>query len=251
MFEHLDDPRPPAIDSGHRVAVAERARRIRSRRRAFVAGCAVACITAVLIPLALAQGSDDPKELRTIGDPETTSSVPPTSVEETTTSTLAGSSTTLGGVARTTVAPPVCRNSFDQRCGPFHWDPPPHPNAPMRISITATPSRPKAGEEVSFVVEGEDPDANRLPCHPSLEYGDGETNSDFNTYCVGMGRFPRSAPAYGPWSPPPREKGTFRSSAFTHTYREAGTYTIKYAWATGPERHQGLVAPWDLSLIHI
>lgn len=119
-----------------------------------------------------------------------------------------------------TATPEVaCRNSRDERCGPFRWDPPPGPGQPANLTITHEPANPVAGQEVVFTTTFTDPDSASQPHYPMVGFGDGEAAYELGQ-CAFLGRF-------GPWTPPPGRPGR-HTKVVRHTYAEAGTYTVAF-----------------------
>ena len=112
----------------------------------------------------------------------------------------------------------VCRNSVDPACGPWHWDPAPAPNQPLRLSIVATPVQAKVGEVVTFTVTWADPDAN-LDRGTVLFYG-----GDEDTRLIPPLTMFR---CFGPWTPPAARPGS-GTLTFKHVYRSPGTYKADF-----------------------
>ena len=113
-----------------------------------------------------------------------------------------------------------CRNSRDPACGQFRWDPDPGGNADLEITVAA-PQAVKAGETVTFTVTVRDPDHIVTGNCTSVRGAQGEG-------------FPCSPPdcppAYGPWTPPPRQAGS-RTFTFTGTYG-VGTHEVAFTFHT-------------------
>jgi hypothetical protein len=226
--------------------------RDKTARRLLAAGAALQLLVA--LPLLLAHDSGSPEDTRLdvasaplVDEPTTTTGPSEVAgvVYEATTTTLAD--------APTTVAPPTtlwCRNSTDPRCGPFRWDPEPGPNAPLTVTITFTPERPKAYDEVRFFVTASDPDA-RITSNICNRFGD-ETSPGPDGWgtCISAVSFgpdgppppsPYCAPEkYGPWSPPPPEGGSTAlgnppSEGVPHTFTAAGTYRVGWRFTSASE----------------
>jgi hypothetical protein len=150
--------------------------------------------------------------------------LPPTSVSTTrstpTTARPVASTTTRPSTAVTTTT--ICRNSFDPACGPLVWEPPAGVNRPLIVSVTASPSTPRAGERVTFRVVGDDPDAAVTDCR-DFYYGD---DSD-------AGGCSRAAcpPQYGPWAPV--AVPGHRELNFDHVYATPGSYRARFYLRSG------------------
>lgn len=146
--------------------------------------------------------------------------VPPPTLppESSTTPTPVGPSVTTAVTAAPTTAPPttaakVCRNSSDQACGEFRWDPAPEPNQPLVATFTKAPATAKVGEPVLFEVTWSDGDA---PLTFDRLSHDG----------TGMVKACSLTPRYGPWTPPARvpSGGVL---PYTTTFAAPGTYAVK------------------------
>jgi len=121
----------------------------------------------------------------------------------------------------TTTAPPVCHNSTDPRCGQFSWDPDPGPNGAMSAKLEVVSDNVQVGEPVSFRISATDPDAavDGVPNCAATFGEDGERGP-----CRSQPSCPTNS-QYGPWSPPPRQAGSY-SGEVTHTYSAPGFYTV-------------------------
>lgn len=118
--------------------------------------------------------------------------------------------------------PTACRNSYEERCGPFSWDPQPS-NEPIKIEVSFSPSAPRAGEEVIFSVLVTDPDAPIQTSSYAVGFGDPGVPSGHPQGAS----FACPKKAYGPWTPPKKVRGSANFS-FTHVYQSPGTYTGKF-----------------------
>ena len=127
----------------------------------------------------------------------------------------------------------VCVNSFDQRCGPFHWNPQPPAVLPMTASATLSPQPFVAGQPVTFNVQVSDPQDDQIVQNYTSYGDDNEPMTAPSTITafpglVGWVRV-RTAPAKptpeGEWSPPQPLQGT-QNYTYTHTYAAAGSYTV-------------------------
>jgi len=130
------------------------------------------------------------------------------------------------GLELPNTGPDECRNSTDSACGPFRWDPPPGPNAPLEISIAVSPSAPRAGQEVTITVQLHDDDA--LIGDVAIAFGDEEAATippASLVSCVGA--------AAGPWSLPAATPDDLVKT-YRHTYAQAGDFTVA-AYAASPD----------------
>jgi hypothetical protein len=155
-----------------------------------------------------------------------TQRVTSTTVKQSTSGTP-GTTTTTGPTASTeplstTSSTIACRNSYDARCGRFHWDPQPQPGDPLTVRIQVVSSTPRSGQPVDFHVTVDDPnmpiDQN---CYGKF-YGD-NTGGD----CGAVYECPNNTQQpYGPWSPPAKNSDHYEAT-ISHVYATPGTYTMK------------------------
>jgi hypothetical protein len=127
-----------------------------------------------------------------------------------------------------------CRNSTDPGCGPFRWDPPPGPNAPVEITITYSPSAPRTGEEVTISVHVHDADA--LIGDVAIAFGDEEVSTIPPASIVSC-----EGAAAGPWSLPAATPDDLVNT-YHHTYTRAGDFTLT-AYAASPDIISGTCPP--------
>jgi hypothetical protein len=123
---------------------------------------------------------------------------------------------------------PACHNSTDAACGAFVWEPAAGSNAPIRVTVKASPFTPHVNEEVVFQVTVVDPDHAVTGNCTNVSYGDGATA---NEPC-------RPAPcpdAHGPWTPPAQETGS-RDFTFRHTYTSPGNFAAELTFQTDADR---------------
>ena len=157
--------------------------------------------------------------------PEPTTTVEGTGPSRSPTTTRRPASTTTRPVSSTTAS--ACRNSEDPACGELRWDPPPPSNGPMTVSVTFSPSHPRAGEVVTFHVVAEDPDGRIWS--DSYDFGDGTA--------LGVRSHPDCSGAYGPWTPPSPTPGRL-DKTYQHAYSAAGSFTATFryrSWGPCPD----------------
>ena len=125
--------------------------------------------------------------------------------------------------------PPVeCeRNSTDDRCGPFSWDPPPGGNADLSITVTG-PTSARVGEQVVFNARVTDPDHLVTGHCRKVDFGDG-TGSD------GHCDPPPCPPARGVWETPPKQPGS-NEFTYAHVFARPGTFEVKFTFHTNKDR---------------
>jgi hypothetical protein len=235
--------RPPSGRStGDLLAQARsRGRSIRYRHRALLGSGALVLVALIAIPVASAALSGrSPHTLRVATNPDdtTTTTDATTSTTDATTATTAapaaaGPTTTTTARATTTTAL-VCRNSDNPACGTFRWDPAPAPADPASITITFSPSNPKAGDTVTFTVHHHNPNTYISACGK-------ETYGDIESDCIPD--YPACAQRYGPWDPPAK-KPDDSTNTITHAYKNPGTYTVRIQYPAGSncyDPYQGTV----------
>ncbi len=118
----------------------------------------------------------------------------------------------------------ACRNGNDPNCGPFRWDPAPGPNQPLSVR----PTLAAVGAEATFTVNVTDADHPVGANCAEVDYGDG------NREPIPCNPAP-CPPAYGPWTPPPREAGE-QQFVFRHTYNQPGQYTARFTFRNDRDR---------------
>lgn len=209
--------------------VQRRAARLQARRKAAIIGLVVLLVgSAVTAAVALTSPSRSKKvaagKATTTTEetfPETTTTLPPdttTTLATPTTAPAAPATTAVPAAGATTTSLP-CRNSKDPRCGPFRWDPNPGANSALTVSVVSVT---QDSQTVTFVLDVVDADASPIivgeqTCNPP-DFGD-----------VGKSRCSPTctAPGYGPWTPPARQRGT-RRVTYTHHYDSPGNYTAHF-----------------------
>ena len=215
--------RGPLLDRVH-----ARGRELRRRRQTTLGFVAVAVLLLIAVPaLALPGGGDGHRKVNTIGSPTTSVETVPETVAGPETTTTEATTTTLAPSTTTTAL--VCRNSYNPKCGPFRYDPPPVSH-PITVSITFSPPNPTTGEKVAIHVVADSPDT-----------GLGNYNATWggrppigqarivDPYCDSTPARPR----YGPWDPPPRHPG-HQEFDFEATYNEAGSYPVNFSISSAP-----------------
>ena len=226
-----------------RVAAHAHAEAIRERRRRIgaVLSTVVLLVGGISVAVARTATSGSSLQVRADWGDATPTSAPPTTAAPVASSTTTGSPlpllpptsvsttrstpTTARPVASTTTRPStaattttICRNSLDAACGPLVWEPPAGVNRPLVVSITASPSTPRAGERVTFRVVGDDPDsAISEYCH-GFSYGD----DSISGACTAAA----CPPQYGPWTPV--AVPGHRELSFDHVYATAGSFQAKF-----------------------
>lgn len=147
---------------------------------------------------------------------------PPATVAPFSASPTTSPTATTVAETTTTTTTLACRNSFDPVCGPFRWDPPPGPNQPLTVTVSATPTSPSVGQTVTFRVLVQDPDGNRLldTSARTVDYGDG---SPFG----GVGGHVDCVSGYGPWTTP-TPVPVHEELAFEHAYANIGSYRVTF-----------------------
>lgn len=138
--------------------------------------------------------------------------------ESSTTPTSAAATVTTPVTTAPTTAPPtttarVCRNSSDQACGEFRWDPAPGPNQPLVATFTKAPATAKVGEPVAFEVTWSDGDAPL-------------TFDRLSTDGTGLMSPCSMTARYGPWTPPAKVPSA-GVLPYTTTFAAPGTYTVR------------------------
>jgi len=215
-----------------------RARQLWWRRRVLPGFASVLVLLALaMVPVVTRAGEDHrtvaavnqpPESTTTFAEPTTTTEVAPVPAVAPTTPPP----TTAKPRPTTTTTAPVCRNSYDPRCGPFRWDPDPGPNAPSTVQITYTPTNPRVGDAVKFTVTYSNPDGPATSDESKITWGNNEGGTSIaasQTPPPGGCKAP-----YGPWTPPPRTPDTVSSDwPGTHTYKAAGTYTVTASGSKG------------------
>lgn len=183
---------------------------------------------------AAGQGADQPGSPPTSAAPSTTTTVgstaapaparPTTSTSRPTTSTTVPV-TGAAPTTTTTVAPPVCRNSSDPRCGPFRWDPEPVKGT-MNVSVLPLTESPRAGQPVDFRVVVDNPDTGFD--HDCFDQDDGNGGG---LGCMANPSCPPAPDRYGPWSPPEKGPDHYETTK-TFSYDQPGTYTVRFTYRT-------------------
>src|SRR5205823_4234891 len=110
----------------------------------------------------------------------------------------------------TTTDVPVCRNSYDPRCGPFYWDPQPPPNQPLTLEASVSSTSVHAGEPVTVTVHATDPDADVFACaEPGaaiVASGEAGGCAQARSLCGTTGDPPRPSGPWDPFPPAPSDK---------------------------------------------
>jgi hypothetical protein len=212
----------------------------RRRRRQATIGGGLAAVVLLLGVVVAWPGGDDDHERVDVADADaevddtTTTSTAATATTATTVVVTATTGTTIESTAApeatatTPVTEPepelVCRNSHDERCGPFYWDlPPGFVNQPITVSAAGEPLQATAGQPVDLSFATDDPDASG--CVHQVRLGGGRMIGNTGPCAIpACGTSPR----FGPWDPPaiedvaPPDGGATVTAAFD----APGTYTI-------------------------
>ena len=220
----FDDDRPLRSRDELLATVRRDGLRRRYRRNGLVGGLALVLIAALAVPV-LAGGGDGRRtvaavdEPTTIVDETTTTSVPEVVAETTTTIAVTMTRPVTATTRPTATTTPACRNSRDERCGTFRWDPDPGANVRLTAEVTVQPAAPRVGQAVTFTVVVVDTDAAPISdmsgCGQGPGFGDGVEPGDCMPMCART--------QYGPWSPPARQRGE-KTFTYTHTYDRAGSF---------------------------
>jgi hypothetical protein len=207
------------------AGVLSRGRHLRRRHRIAVrivgAFAVVICMVGVAAAAASTGGPGHHRVVAATGE-AATSTVPEETTTSSSSSTVPAPATTSTTVSvrhrgTTTTSTLYCHNSTDPRCGPFRWTVDPGPNEPATVGVTWTPEQPTAGQDVTFTVTLEDPDAPSIRGNMNLCIGDGGP-------CVSGTRM-EHCDRYGPWDPPPRE-ALHDTWTVHHSFAKEGVYSV-------------------------
>ena len=115
---------------------------------------------------------------------------------------------------------PECVNSTQPKCGAFHFEPPAPVDHPVTVTVKVSPSKPKAGQKVTFTLHATDPDSHLLNVgsYKFSSNGPGATSGDFPGNCP---------VAYGRWDPPSSAAGDI-TKKLEYTYNSEGTYKASF-----------------------
>jgi hypothetical protein len=208
----------------------------RRKRKRQVAGAGIALVLLVVGATLWPNDADD--QVTVVDEPTTTTtrerretatatSTTPTSAPTTTSTASVGgpgtATTAPGDVAPgvdevpTTEAPPVCRNSYDPRCGPFSWDATGFVDQPAESPALTFSTPVVVAQPVRYFSNFYDPD-NRdadFNCATVVFEGgrgvpgsgagvSGEVDADGVVHlpCGTPSCAPFDPPRYGPWDPP-------------------------------------------------
>lgn len=123
-----------------------------------------------------------------------------------------------------------CRNSTNPECGTFFFDPLPR-NEPLSVQVEIASYSPiPGGQRVTFRVTVTDPDHAVTGNCSIADFGDGARES------LPCAPSPPCPPMYGPWDPPPPQRGSGTFS-FTHDYvARPDSYTARFSFRTDRDR---------------
>ena len=116
-----------------------------------------------------------------------------------------------------------CRNTTDDRCGPFYLDPPPGQNQPLSVSVSTSGSNP-----TRFTVTVTDPDHPVSPTPSCTVVDFGDNSPAISPW--GCSR-PPCPDAHGPWDTPMKETGR-QVFTFEYSYPSQGTYVATFSFDT-------------------
>lgn len=216
--------------------VHDRAAHLRFRRRG--GALAVAAVMVAVMGLAglTRIAEDEDRLVRTAGGPFMSGIPAPASTtaetrspEPTVITTPPGPSSTITSSPPPMAAPSTttqaCHNSHDPACGPFYFDPPPDPDQPMTVEVTASATTVRVGEPMSFHVVRRDPDGvsgERL----AQSFGDVMSHRDYTV---------PDCDRFGKWDPPPKDRSvTEVTEEIPHTYLDAGVFTPTFSYGPPP-----------------
>lgn len=116
-----------------------------------------------------------------------------------------------------------CRNSHNDECGEFRWEPSPADDKPIQVNIQHSPTSPNAGDVVTFSMRVSD-DSQDKPSITEADWGDGSVTS-------GVGGCKVQSERFGPWTPPSNEVNS-NEVQVRHRYIKAGSYNVSFAVST-------------------
>jgi len=204
--------------------MGERGERVGRRSAIWAIGCLalLTCSAGVAAALTSTGPSETHRAAAAVATPTTV--VAP---EETTTPTTVPAiptTTTTEQRPSATTTTLHCHNSTDPRCGPFRWLGEPGPNAPATDIVEWTPEVPKVGEDVTFTVTWDDPDAPTLLSSMNVCIGDRVAVCVSGTSFIACDR-------YGAWDLPARQP--FHEVWTTHyTFTKAGVFPVGNHFST-------------------
>jgi hypothetical protein len=214
-------------------AVLTRGRQLRRRRRVAVRGVGTMAVAICLIGVAAAAASSNGpsahRVIRAAGEPSTTTATEEAPLAPSTTTTITGTTAVPTASSTTTPRPGsptttlYCHNSTDPRCGPFRWVGDPGPNDPATDVVEWEPKAPRVGDDVTFTVTWDDPDAPILRSSRNVCIGDGSP-------CV-SGTSLITCDRYGPWDLPARQPFHERWT-FHHTFTKTGVFQVSNEFRT-------------------
>ncbi len=204
------------------VDAKAKAGRRRAQCRVVTVLCAVVVVGLASV-MSIRAGNGDRRSPLHLADPASTTTSAVTQPSTTASAATQPPSTRTAAASLTPLPGAGCRNSTNPECGPFTWDPAPDANQPLTVNVTYAPASPRAGEEVTFTVVVEDPDARVMRnLNTRRDYGDGVVD-EAPPSPASCGQ------AFGPWTPPDKMPDRFVTT-FRHVYKRAGTYTASYSF---------------------
>lgn len=110
----------------------------------------------------------------------------------------------------------------DPSCGPLRFTPSPDPNREMTLDVKVSPSMPRVGQNVTFRITAEDPDARISERCPTVSYGE---NLGGQHCGISLNQCPVF---YGTWNPPAPGAPDRNEFEFRIVYREPGPHTAVF-----------------------
>jgi hypothetical protein len=134
--------------------------------------------------------------------------------------------------ASTTTVPgaPGCVKSYAPNCGPVTWNPPVI-NKALTVSFTWSPQHPLPGQQVTFNVILNDPDANNLQIDGAY-YGDSSGLGAGASAAPGNATGPNCQNPHGTWPAPKATPGHLELQMI-HTYTGPGSYPVHFTASSG------------------
>ncbi|MGH8512588.1 MAG: hypothetical protein ACREV8_01295 [Gammaproteobacteria bacterium] len=113
-------------------------------------------------------------------------------------------------------------SAHDPACGLLRFTPSPYPNQQMTLDVEVTPPIPRVGQQVTFRITAEDPDARVDRRCPTVSFGE---NLGGQHCGISLNECPVF---FGTWNPPPPSAPDRQEFEFRIVYREPGPYTASF-----------------------